>query len=127
MGMLGRRLFVLLVAALATVTVASCGGDDEGGGGDAETAKKGGTITIAQTSNPDFLDPALAYTVEAATAHWLIYPGLLTYRHEEGKPGADLMPGAAEKMPEISSDGKTYKFTMRKGLKHSDGSESMIS
>ena len=88
MGKLGRRVLVLLVAALAMVTVASCGGGDDSGGGSASNAKKGGTITIAQTSNPDFLDPALAYTVEAATAHWLIYPGLLTYKHEEGKAGA---------------------------------------
>jgi peptide/nickel transport system substrate-binding protein len=121
MGKLGRRVLVLLVAALAMVTVASCGGGDDSGGGSASNAKKGGTITIAQTSNPDFLDPALAYTVEAATAHWLIYPGLLTYKHEEGKAGAELEPGAAEKMPDISSDGKTYKFKLRKGLKYSDG------
>lgn len=121
MGKLGRGALALLVAALATIGVAACGGgdDDEGGGGG--SAKQGGTLTIAQTSNPDFLDPALAYTVEAATAHWLIYPGLLTYKHEEGKAGAELIPGAADAQPKISSDGKTYEFTMRKGMKYADG------
>jgi peptide/nickel transport system substrate-binding protein len=121
MGKLGRRVLVLLVAALSMVTVASCGSGSDSSGGSASNAKKGGTITIAQTSNPDFLDPALAYTVEAATAHWLIYPGLLTYKHAEGKAGAELIPGAAQSLPKISADGKTYKFTMRKGLKYSDG------
>jgi peptide/nickel transport system substrate-binding protein len=127
MGKLGNRVLVLLVAALAMVTVASCGGGSDSGGGSASNAKKGGTITIAETSNPDFLDPALAYTVEASVAHWLIYPGLLTYKHEEGKAGAELQPGAAEKMPEISSDGKTYKFKLRKGLKYSDGTPAKAS
>src|SRR5215211_6043996 len=129
---LGRGAFVLLVAALAAVTVAACGGGDEGGGGgggggSSENAKKGGSITIAETSNPDHLDPANAYTVEAAVAHWLTYPGLMTYKHEEGKAGAELVPGVAEKAPEISSDGKTYRFRLRKGLKYSDGTPAKAS
>ena len=99
MGKLGRGALAPLVAALAIVTVAGCGCDDDGGGA-GESAKKGGSITIAETSNPDHLDPANAYTVEAAAAHWLVYPGLMTYKHEEGKTGAELIHGAAEKAPE---------------------------
>jgi peptide/nickel transport system substrate-binding protein len=122
MGKLGRGALALVVAAFATAGVAACGGgDDESGGGGSGSAKEGGTLTIAETSNPDFLDPAVAYTVEAAVAHWLIYPGLLTYKHEEGKAGAELQPGAADAMPKVSNGGKTYDFTMRKGLKYSDG------
>jgi len=128
MGKLGRGAFVLLVAALAAVTVAACGGGDEGGGGgSSENAKKGGSITIAETSNPDHLDPANAYTVEAAVAHWLIYPGLVTYKHESGKTGTEPIPGVAEKLPEVSSDGKTYKFKLRSGLKYADGTPAKAS
>jgi peptide/nickel transport system substrate-binding protein len=121
MGKLGRGAFALLVTVVVSIGVAACGGGDDSGGGGSGSAKKGGTLTISETSNPDFLDPAVAYTVEAAVAHWLIYPGLLTYKHEEGKAGAELQPGAADAMPKVSDGGKTYEFTMRKGLKYSDG------
>jgi peptide/nickel transport system substrate-binding protein len=39
----------------------------------------------------------------------------------EGDAGAEVIPGLAEKLPEISADGKTYKFKLRSGLKYSDG------
>ena len=127
MGKLIRGALALLVAALTMVAIASCGGDDDEGGGGGGDAKKGGSITISLSSNPDFLDPALAFTVEAASAHWIAYPGLVTYRHDEGKAGTELIPAAAEKMPEISSDGLTYTFKLRKGLKYSNGTPAKAS
>ena len=128
MGKLGKSALALLVAALAMVTIGACGSDDEGGdGGSSGDAKKGGSITISLTSNPDHLDPANAYTVEAAAAHWLIYPGLMTYKHEEGKEGATLTPAAAEKAPTVSADGLTYEFQLRKGLKYGDGTAAKAS
>jgi peptide/nickel transport system substrate-binding protein len=125
MERLGRRALALLVGAFAMVAIPSCGEDDDGGG--TGEGRQGGSITISLTSNPDHLDPANAYTVEAAVAHWLIYPGLLTYKHEEGKAGAELIPGVVEEMPEVSADGKTYTMTMRKGLKYSDGTAAKAS
>ena len=83
------------------MTISGCGDGAAGPGGD---AKMGGSITIAQTRAPDSLDPALAYSPEAAQAHWLIYPGLVTYKHEEGKEGSKLIPAAAEKLPEVSGE-----------------------
>jgi peptide/nickel transport system substrate-binding protein len=120
----GRRvkLFALLAAlALASsATFAACGdSDDEGDGGGATT--EGGEITISQTSQPDYLDPALSYTVNGIEPLWLVYTPLLTYPHVEGAAGAELIPGLAEDLPEISSDGKTYTLTLRDGLKFSDG------
>ena len=101
--------------------------DDDSSSGSGSGGKSGGSITISQTSNPDFLDPALAYTVEASEPHWIIYTGLMAYKHAEGKEGAELIPGAADAEPEVSADGKTYKFTLRKGLKYSDGTPAKAS
>src|SRR5919106_4838015 len=117
MGKLGRRATGLALAALATVAVSACGGDDEEGG----EAKKGGSITMAQTSQPDFLDPALAYTVNAWEPMWLVYTAPVTYKRAEGEEGTQLIPGVAEELPKVSSDGKTYTFTIRKGLRYSNG------
>ena len=48
-----------LVLMLLTVA-AGCGGDDSGSGGSASSGKAGGQVTLAQTSQPDYLDPALS-------------------------------------------------------------------
>ena len=115
------KLFGLLTAlALASsVALAACGGDDED---DSGATAEGGEVTIAQTSQPDYLDPALTYTVNGIEPLWLVYTPLLTYPHVEGQAGSELIPGLAEELPEISEDGKTYTLTLRDGLKFSDGS-----
>jgi peptide/nickel transport system substrate-binding protein len=123
MGKLGRRAVALLVVSLSMSAVAACGDDDDdgGGGGSGEGGKKGGSITIGMVSQPDFLDPASAYTVNAWESQWLVYTPPLTYKRAEGEAGTEIIPGVAEELPTISEDGKTYEFTIRKGLKYSDG------
>jgi peptide/nickel transport system substrate-binding protein len=127
MGKLGRRALVLLVACLSLFVIAACGGDDDDGSSGSSSsssggAKKGGSITISQTSQPDYMDPALTYTVNGIEPLWLVYTPLITYAREEGQAGAQLIPGLAEALPEISQDGLTYKLKLREGLKYSDGS-----
>jgi peptide/nickel transport system substrate-binding protein len=116
----GTYLALLAFAAITSLGLVACGDDDEtdGGGGGAQ----GGEITISQTSQPDYLDPALSYTVNGWEPMWLVYTPLLAYPHEEGEEGAVLMPGLAESMPEVTNGGRTYELTLRKGLKYSDGS-----
>jgi peptide/nickel transport system substrate-binding protein len=125
MGKHGRRALVLLLAALSLFVIAACGDDDDGGdsGDGGGGGKSGGSITISQTSQPDHLDPALMYTVNAIEPSWLVYTPLITYpRTGDAEKDATLIPGLAEEMPTISEDGKTYEMTLRKGLKYSDGS-----
>jgi peptide/nickel transport system substrate-binding protein len=127
MGKLGRRALVLLLAALSMSVIAACGGDDDDGdgtsGGGGGEAKNGGSITISETSQPDFMDPALTYTVNGIEPLWLVYTPLLTYpRTGDAVKDSLVVPGLAEDMPTISKDGKTYELTLRKGLKYSDGS-----
>ena len=101
MGKLGMRALVLLVTALAMFAIAACGDDDDdgGGGGDAG-GQTGGTLNIAHTSYPDFLDPGLSYTVDGWEALHLAYTGLVTYSNEEGAAGAEVVPGLAEELPD---------------------------
>ncbi len=125
-----RRLTALALALLLVIGVAACGDDDNGGGsGDSGStqqegtpaAKTGGEATANLTSFPDFLDPALSYTQEGWQTLWTVYTPLLSYKHEEGAGGSELIPGLAEAMPEVSEDGTTYTLRLREGLKYSDG------
>jgi peptide/nickel transport system substrate-binding protein len=113
-----RSSLTALALAALTATAIGCGSSD---GETASSDKDGGAITIAQGSQPDALDPAIAYTSNSWEPLWLVYTPPLTYRRAEGAEGAELIPGAAEALPTVSDGGKTYSFKIRKGLKYSDG------
>ena len=125
-----RTLLGLMAVLVLALGAAACGGDDDneksGSSGDTSgtPAKSagGGNATINLTSFPDYMDPALAYTLEGWNSLWTAYTPLLSYKHEEGAAGAELIPGLAEALPEISNGGKTYTLKLRQGLKFSDGS-----
>ncbi|KZE52291.1 ABC transporter substrate-binding protein [Brevibacillus parabrevis] len=72
-------------------------------------------VTANLKGEPYTLDPAFA---SDSTSYWVIdhlYEGLYRYNNK-----GELVEGAAEKI-EISPDGKTYTFHIRKGLKWSNG------
>ena len=52
-----------------------------------------------------------------------VHLGLVTYKLVNGPEGATVIPGLAEDLPEVSSDGTSYKFTLREGVTYSDGKE----
>lgn len=113
-----RKILITTCAVVMTAFgVAACGSDDDtasGGGG-------GGDINITMTSFPDYVDPQLSYTVEGWEVLYNTYTPLLTYKHARDSEGAEVVPGLAEAMPEVSQDGKTYKLKLRSNMKYSDG------
>jgi peptide/nickel transport system substrate-binding protein len=117
---LGALIAVLVLAAVASIGLASCGGgsDDTSGGG---SGQKGGTLNGTYASFPDYMDPALSYTAEGWTAMADVYTPLLTYKHANGEEGSEVIPGLAKELPKISNGGKTYTLFLRPGLKYSDG------
>ena len=116
-----RSLLAALMVAVAAIAIAACGSDSDSDSSSSGELIEGGEMTLAQTSQPDFLDPALSYTVNGWEPMWLVYTPLLTYAHEEGDGGSELIPGLAEDLPEVSEDGRTYTFQLRDGLEYSDG------
>jgi peptide/nickel transport system substrate-binding protein len=76
---------------------------------------------IAMDEATDYLDPGLSDTTEGWGVMWNVYLPLLGYRHMSGPGGAKLVPYLATTLPQISKDRRTYRLTLRKGLKYSNG------
>src|SRR3954452_13277489 len=117
MKKLGLRAALLALGVFAAGFFVACGGGGGGGGGGGKT---GGSIKIGSVL-PDEYDPVMFQTVQANQPLQLVYKGLVTYADAEGTAGNKLIPGLATSIPTPTNGGKTYKFTLRKGLKYSDG------
>jgi hypothetical protein len=76
---------------------------------------------IAMDEATDYLDPGLSDTTEGWGVMWNVYLPLLGYRHANGRSGAKLVPYLATSLPQISRDKRTYRLTLRKGLRYSNG------
>ena len=95
---LRKIVAIACITPLAAFGVAACG-SDEGGGGGGDGGGGGGDINITLNSFPDYIDPQLSYTLEGWEVLWNVYTPLLTYKHERGDAGTEVVPGLAEAMP----------------------------
>ena len=119
MSTLRKAVAVVGIIVTAAWGVSGCGsGTDKGG---SAGGKSGGALNFTLTSFPDYVDPQLSYTVEGWAVLWNTYVPLLTYRHQKGDAGTDVVPGLAKDMPQISPDGTIYRLTLRPNMKYSDG------
>src|SRR5919109_2454865 len=88
-----------------------------------QAAKKGGTMRLNMSDTDlDFSDPSLSYYVIGWQVEYATQIKLVNYPDKAAPAGSRLIPEAAVAMPIISNNGKTYTFTIRKGLRFSDGS-----
>jgi peptide/nickel transport system substrate-binding protein len=79
------------------------------------------TVNMLEGTFPQSLDPGKDHTSQGFEVNWIVYTGLMTYAHANGKAGGQLIPGLATALPAITDGGKTYTATLRKGLKYSNG------
>src|SRR5438876_10802920 len=68
-------------------------------------------------TEPATIDPQVESFVQEIGVTMKVYEALMTFDLKTGKP----IPAAAKDMPKVSSDGKSYTYTLRDGLKYSDG------
>ncbi|HTQ88275.1 MAG TPA: BTAD domain-containing putative transcriptional regulator [Streptosporangiaceae bacterium] len=84
---------------------------------------RGGTLTVADTFLPDPSedppDPAVAYPADGTLT--AAYDGLTAFRRSGGVAGLTLVPDLATTLPRPTAGGTTYTFTLRRGIRYSNG------
>jgi YVTN family beta-propeller protein len=108
----------------SAVTVA--GGRVWATAGAPQATHRGGTLRVLVTASPpkalsiDWM-AEYGYTWEGAQLTSLAYDSLVGYRRVSGAAGATIVGALATDAPRPSHDGRTYVFTLRRGLRYSDG------
>jgi peptide/nickel transport system substrate-binding protein len=104
---------VLLAGALAAC---SSSGGDGGGGGDAGKPVDGGNLVIARTADSESMNNTTVFDNESIWVFENIFQTLYTVSENGKSVTPELATGYT-----VSSDKKTYTFTLRKGVDFSDG------
>jgi peptide/nickel transport system substrate-binding protein len=89
----------------------------------ARSSHRGGTLRVRSAAS-DFcacLDPA-DYDEHIWPELGIAYDGLVGYRRTAGVAGGTIVPALATTVPRPSTDGLTYAFRLRPGVRYSDGS-----
>ena len=106
------KLFLMLTFSL--LFLVACGEKGKEEAKSENTQKK--TLKISWHQDIGFLNPH-AYLPDQFITQGMVYEGLVNY----GENG-EILPSLAESW-DVSKDGKTYTFHLRKGVKFSDGSD----
>ena len=125
MKRISRRNFLKVAGvSAAALGLAACGGSKSGStatSGSTAGSTAGGTntagFTVQYGSNPETMDPALNSAIDASNTIITIFEPLLLINENN-----EVIGGQAESW-EASEDGLTWTFTMRDGLKWSDGTD----
>ena len=125
MKRISRRNFLKVAGvSAAALGLAACGGSKSGStatSGSTAGSTAGGVntagFTVQYGSNPETLDPALNSAIDGANTIITIFEPLLLINENN-----EVVGGQAESW-EASEDGLTWTFTMRDGLKWSDGTD----
>ncbi len=84
-------------------------------------AKKGGTLTVSYSTAPADMDPsAQFYQDSGAIMTRLTQRSLTSFVNRDGHQV--LVPDLATDLGQVSADGLTWTFTLKDGIKYSDGS-----
>ncbi len=134
-----RRTTLVATGTLLALAAAACssstGSSGSGSSGSAsngsgssgsnafQPAHKGGTLVLAAKAAGGTLDPKVNYTLQYWQLYQAMYDGLLAFKKVNGQESFTVVPDLAEAMPEVSDGGKTYTFTLRKGIKFSTGAD----
>jgi YVTN family beta-propeller protein len=122
----GPRVLESIAIGSSASAIAMSGGAVWAAGVAPAAAHRGGTLRVLlpgiapNVASVDWLDRA-GYSWPTYQLTSLVYDGLVAYRRVGGAAGATLVGALATDAPSPSRDGRTYGFTLRPGVRFSDG------
>lgn len=114
-----RWTVLATVAALAAASAGSAAG--KGSTRTAATASGGTLVTLANAAPAGSPDPQVNYTLQEWQFLVITHDGLVGFAHAGGKLGTKIVPDLATAIPKPTNGGKTWTFTLRSGIKFSNG------
>jgi peptide/nickel transport system substrate-binding protein len=117
------------VASLLTVlalVASGCGSSKKSSSGQTTSTggggASGGTLTtIANAAPSGSPDPQVNYTLQEWQLLIVTHDGLVGFKRASGKEGTKIVPDLARSIPKPTNGGKTWAFTLRSGIKFSNG------
>ena len=107
-----RALAVVVLLAIAAVVVT--------GTSSARTSShRGGTMKLLAKAAGGTLDPQVNYTLQYWQLYQATYDRLMAFKKAGGDAAFDVVPDLASNVA-ITNGGKTWVFTLRKGIKFSN-------
>jgi peptide/nickel transport system substrate-binding protein len=112
-------IVTLVIGAGLLVAAAFAGSASSAPQSKKSAAKVGGTLRVnLSTTDVEFTDPALEYETTGWQIEYATALKLVNWKETR----AQLFPEAATAFPKVGAGGRRYTFTIRKGLRLSDGS-----
>lgn len=115
------RKIGVLTSALALTLTGLTGFSASPAGASYQKSHAGGTLTLLASTAGGTLDPQVNYTLQYWQLYQATYDGLVTFQKVNGQASFAVVPDLATSLPKITNGGKTYTFTLRKGIKFSNG------
>ncbi len=89
--------------------------------GSAPNTHRGGTLRVVAGAGVDSIDPGAAYSLNDWQLLSMTNDGLLAYSRADPAGTATLVPDLAISLPVVDEAGRRFTFTLRRGLRYSDG------
>jgi len=122
--MKGRIWFsavMALVGASLLVAASASGGTTGSATASQAEAQRGGTYRILNTSDFDHIDTALSYFTHSWNLAGATQLRMYYYPYVAGAASERITPMAAQGMPRVSNNGRTYTINIKRGFKFSNG------
>ncbi len=128
-----RRGALTAAAVALSLTAAACSSSDSDSSPDPSSSSsgsgasafqpqhQGGTLKLVAHAAAGTFDPQVNYTLQYWQLYQSMYDGLLAFKKVGGQQSFTVVPDLATSMPKVTNGGKTYTFTLRKGITFSNG------
>ena len=84
---------------------------------------RGGVMRLVARGSNGTIDPHVAYSLQYWQLYQATYDGLVAFKKAQGAAAFTVVPDLATALPAVSNDGKTYTFTLRRGVHFWTGPE----